>query len=124
MDNLINSKNIKCRINAINTKLSDNARFINNANNLIPITIFISNDKGKYYIQEHYADLSDKTLTIDDLDVYLVRGLNTLKNMYKMGKTSKEINKAKNEIIEGAINEELFRLQWRLWLSFRYKFMG
>jgi len=71
MDNLINSKNIKCRINAINTKLSDNARFINNANNLIPITIFISNDKGKYYIQEHYADLSDKTLTIDDLDVYL-----------------------------------------------------
>lgn len=50
-------------------------------------------------------------LEADELDVYLVRGLNTLKNMYKMGKTSKEIKKAKNEIIEGAINEELFRLQ-------------
>ena len=64
------------------------------------------------YVATIFEDFDPKEfLEADDLDVYLVRGLNTLKNMYKMGKTSKEINKAKNEIIEGAINEELFRLQ-------------
>lgn len=50
-------------------------------------------------------------LEADDLDVYLVKGLNTLKNMYKMGSTNKEIEKAKKEIIDNAIKEELFRLQ-------------
>lgn len=64
------------------------------------------------YVATIFEDFDpEEFLEADDLDVYLVRGLNTLKNMYKMGKTSKEIQKAKNEIIEGAINEELFRLQ-------------
>lgn len=49
-------------------------------------------------------------LDADELEIYLVRGLNTLKNLMKMGKTSKEIEKAKNELIEKSINEELFRL--------------
>lgn len=64
------------------------------------------------YVATIFEDFDPKEfLEADDLEVYLVRGLNTLKNMYKMGKTQKEINKAKNEIIESAINEELFRLQ-------------
>lgn len=52
----------------------------------------------------------EEMLEADELEIYLVRGLNTLKNLIKMGKPKKEIEKAKNEIIEKAINEELFRL--------------
>lgn len=85
MDNLINSKSIKYRINAINTKLSDNSRLINNTNNLIPTTITISDDNGNYYIQEHYADTTYKTFTISDLDGYL-DNINQIQIKYKLDK--------------------------------------
>ena len=49
-------------------------------------------------------------LKADELEVYLVRGLNTIKNLYKMGKSKKEIDKVKNQIIEKAIEDEVFRL--------------
>lgn len=71
MDNLINAKSVKNRINAINTKLSDNAKYINNTNNLIPNTIVIYGDSVKYYIIETYDDLSRKELNINNLDEYL-----------------------------------------------------
>ena len=72
MDNLINSKSIKYRINAINTKLSDNSRLINNTNNLIPTTIVIYDGRdNKYYVKETYSNLTSKELTINNLDEYL-----------------------------------------------------
>lgn len=71
MDNLINAKSVKNRINAINTKLSDNAKYINNTNNLIPNTIVIYGDSTKYYIIETYDNLSRKELNINNLDEYL-----------------------------------------------------
>lgn len=71
MDNLINAKSVKNRINVINTKLSDNAKYINNTNNLIPNTIVIYGDSTKYYIIETYDNLSRKELNINNLDEYL-----------------------------------------------------
>lgn len=52
----------------------------------------------------------NEMLKADELEVYLVRGLNTIKNLYKMGKSKKEIDKVKNQIIEKAIEDEVFRL--------------
>ena len=49
-------------------------------------------------------------LDADDFEIYLVRGLNTLKNLYKIGKSKKEIEETKKEIIEKSLNDELFRL--------------
>ena len=71
MDNLINAKSVKNRINAINIKLSDNAKLINNTNNLIPNTIVIYGDSTKYYIIETYNDLTRKELNISNLNEYL-----------------------------------------------------
>ena len=74
MDNLINLKSVKNRINAINTKLSDNARLLSNTDNLIPNYILIMRDKSnKWSIQERYnTDTSkDRELILDDYSSYL-----------------------------------------------------
>lgn len=63
------------------------------------------------YVATIFEDFDPKEmLEADELEVYLVRGLNTLKNLIKMGKPKKEIEKAKTEIIEKSIEDELFRL--------------
>lgn len=63
------------------------------------------------YVATIFEDFDPKEmLEADELDIYLVRGLNTIKNMYKMGSSSKEIKDAKKEIISKSIEEELFRL--------------
>lgn len=63
------------------------------------------------YVATIFEDFDPKEmLEADELEVYLVRGLNTIKNLIKMGKPKKEIEKVKNEIIEKSIDDELFRL--------------
>ena len=72
MDNLINSKSIKYRINAINTKLSDNTRLINNTNNLIPTTIVIYDGRdNKYLVKETYSNLTSDEIVVNNIDEYL-----------------------------------------------------
>lgn len=86
MDNLINSKNIKYRINAINTKLFDNSILINNANNLIPTTIVIYDGRdNKYFVKETYSNLTSKEIAVNNLDEYL-DNVNQMQVKYKLVK--------------------------------------
>lgn len=63
------------------------------------------------YVATIFEDFeAEEMLEADELEIYLIRGLNTLKNMYKMGAKEKEIEEAKTEIIKKALEEELFRL--------------
>lgn len=63
------------------------------------------------YVATIFEDFDpEEMFEAEQTEIYLVRGLNTLKDMMKMGKSKKEIDKAKKQIIENAIEEELFRL--------------
>lgn len=65
---------------------------------------------GKY-VETIFEDFEAKEmLEADQLDIYLIRGLNLIKNLYKMGESKKEIEKTKKQIIQSAINDELFRI--------------
>ena len=62
-------------------------------------------------IETIFEDFEAKEmLEADQLDIYLIRGLNLIKNLYKMGESKKEIEKTKKQIIQSAINDELFRI--------------
>lgn len=63
------------------------------------------------YVATIFEDFDPKEIyDADQTEIYLIRGLNTLKNMYKMGQNKKDIEKAKTQIINQAIEEELFRI--------------
>lgn len=63
------------------------------------------------YVSTIFENFDPKELfEAEQTEIYLIRGLNTLKDMMKMGQSKKEIDKAKKQIIERAIEEELFRI--------------
>lgn len=63
------------------------------------------------YVATIFEDFDPKEIfDADQNEIYLIRGLDTLKNMYKVGQSKKEIEDAKKQIITKALEDELFRL--------------